>query len=285
MSDQLRNKMYDHEVTPPQGVWEKIAAELNEQKENSSLTSKLYNLEVTPPPSAWEQIKIELEKDEKPIISGSQNVIHILRYAAAILILALMAFGAVRFLRNSYQKKEIATNKNLPYQKDSIRPSEKDTGSTSFDLNEFNETNDDQALEESKHTIAKNNLSPELKRKLANENFRFIPAHYINDQENTGISYLTLSYSDILRSMFGIGPSPEDISDRYIMLKDSDGNFFRVSKKLSDLICCISGEEQDADCKDKLQRWREKIASSPLAPTPGNFMDILSLISSLQNDQ
>ena len=77
----------------------------------------------------------------------------------------------------------------------------------------------------------------------------------------------------------------DDVSDRYIMLMTPDGNFIRMSKKWADLACCVSGEDQDSGCKDQLQRWREKIACAPVAPSPGNFMDILNLISILQNDK
>ena len=74
------------------------------------------------------------------------------------------------------------------------------------------------------------------------------------------------------------------LTDRYIMLMTPDGNIIRMSKKWSDLVCCVSGEEQDADCKDQLKKWQEKMAASSLAPSPGNFMDILSLVNSLDEN-
>jgi hypothetical protein len=59
----------------------------------------------------------------------------------------------------------------------------------------------------------------------------------------------------------------------------------RISKKLSDLFCCVSGEEQDENCTNQLKQWREKIAASPFNPSPDNFMDILDLINSLQDNR
>ncbi len=78
--------------------------------------------------------------------------------------------------------------------------------------------------------------------------------------------------------------SPTNIADRYVMLMTPNG-IVRMSKKLGNLVCCVSGQEQDEDCKDQLKKWQEKIACSPVAPSPGNFMDILSLVSSLNNNE
>lgn len=69
------------------------------------------------------------------------------------------------------------------------------------------------------------------------------------------------------------------------MLMTPDGQFIRMSKKLGDLLCCVSGEEQDPDCIDQMKRWRQKIAISNLTPSPGNFMDILNLVKSLQENR
>ena len=284
MNDQLRNKMYDYEFTPPPGAWENIAAELNEQEKNSGISSKLYHLEVPPPTSAWGQIKESLEKEEVIPVSNPGTVIHILRYAAAVVIFALMIWGAMSLFQTKHGKKETATNRIVPPERDSSTPITNES-SSSYNSGETNEKSDDSALEESKHTVAKNDFSISSKLKLPIESYSSAPALYIENMPDATGNNPTLLYSDILRSLFGIGPSNDDISDRYITLKDPEGNYFRMSKKLSDLICCISGEEQDSECKDKLQRWREKIASSPLAPSPGNFMDILSLITSLQEDK
>ena len=68
------------------------------------------------------------------------------------------------------------------------------------------------------------------------------------------------------------------------MLMTPDGNIIRMSKKLCDLVCCVSGQEQDEGCKSQLKIWQEKMASSSVAPSPGNFMDILNLVSTLQDN-
>jgi hypothetical protein len=56
----------------------------------------------------------------------------------------------------------------------------------------------------------------------------------------------------------------------------------RVSKKLGDIVCCVTGEAEDEDCKDQLKKWQQKMATTTVAP--GNFMDILTLVSSLNDN-
>jgi hypothetical protein len=76
-----------------------------------------------------------------------------------------------------------------------------------------------------------------------------------------------------------------NMADRYVMLLTPDGSIIRMSKKLGDLICCVSGEEQTGDCKDQLKRWQEKLANSTAAPSPANVLDILSLVNSLEDTE
>jgi hypothetical protein len=286
MSSQLQNKMYGYEVKPPEGSWDKIVTALNDKEGTETISSKLYNLEATPPAFAWQQIKNALKKDPKAPVSNPK-VIPYLRYAAAAVIIILLVFGGLRLINNNSGKKEIATNKNTPLIKESTAPSSKESVSAAPLNNspEADDKRDDAALEASKQTVAKNDFPIATRLKLARESYLSAPAHYIENVTDAETNYPNLHYSELLQPLYENESPTEDIADRYIMLKTPDGNFFRMSKKLADLICCISGEDQDANCKDQLQRWREKIACSPLAPSPGNFMDILNLIASLQNDK
>lgn len=281
MSKPAQNKMYDYEVKPPQGLWDKISTALDEKDESHELSSKLYNLEATPPASTWEQIKNELEKKSEPV-STHTIIPYLFRYAAAVVIITLLVFGGIKLFKNN-SNKELAVNKNAGITKDSVTPASVEPTITTSpnSITSTDSKRDDEALEESKRTVAINEFSPRTKMKIARESYLSAPAHYIENSSNPSEN---LHYSYILQPLLA-NETTEDLSDRYIMLKSPDGNFFRMSKKLADLICCITGEEQDAGCKDQLQRWREKIASSPVAPAPGNFMDILSLITSLQNDK
>ena len=96
-------------------------------------------------------------------------------------------------------------------------------------------------------------------------------------------TYEELECSDVNTPVFASGSSSIDMAARYAMLMTPDGNFIRISKKLGDLVCCVSGEEQDDECTDQLKKWRKKIANAPVAPSPGNFMDILDMLHTLKD--
>ena len=78
-------------------------------------------------------------------------------------------------------------------------------------------------------------------------------------------------------------PVEVDLTNRYIVLMTPDGNIIRMSKKLRNLVCCVSGEEVDKDCVDQMKKWREKIANPAATHTPGNFLDLLHMLNSLQD--
>ena len=79
-------------------------------------------------------------------------------------------------------------------------------------------------------------------------------------------------------------PPMTDIADRYIMLMTPDGNIIRMSKKLGNIVCCVSGQEQDKGCADQMKKWREKLASPGANHSSGNVLDILNLINSMKDN-
>jgi hypothetical protein len=66
MSNDLKNKMYNYEVTPPDTSWEYIAHSLDEQSIQKNISEKLYPYEIAPPATAWSNIvnAIDLELSE-----------------------------------------------------------------------------------------------------------------------------------------------------------------------------------------------------------------------------
>jgi hypothetical protein len=56
MSITVQNKILNYEVSPPAGVWEKIADALDESELAHEFPSRLYDAEVIPPVTAWNNI-------------------------------------------------------------------------------------------------------------------------------------------------------------------------------------------------------------------------------------
>ena len=285
MSDESQNKMYNYEVTPPAKVWDKITAALDESELTLKFPSTLYRIEIIPPDTAWDKIRTSLDSAGETTIPEHKRISPFLRYAAAAAIISLIVLGAVKLFTGNKNDQEVA--KIIPPSKDTSSPITTEysniTGNNSITTDELK---DAAALEDSKRMIAKLDVPARNKMRIMADKYFSEPIDLTNrnTELNPGETYRELPYSEeslkeaIAGQEIYINPF-----SRYIILMTPDGNFIRISKKLSDLVCCVSGQEQDEDCKDQLKKWREKIAGSSIAPSPGNFMDILSLINSLQD--
>ena len=300
MSSGPQHKMYDYEVAPPHGVWEKIAAELDESELSQRFPSLLYHSETAPPVQVWQKIASALDEpvlinDYSAKLAGIEvappatawNKIQTslseattapvrrinpwIKYAAAAVFIGFMAWGGLRFLGNGKKGNEIANDNTTQPAQD---PNTANTSSISFqdngiavaDMNaSLEEARNDAALEASKKTYAKLDVGARKNKVQNAAGFYFVPT------QTRGIEF-----DEIEEPL-------DNISSRYIVLMTPDGNIVRMSKKLRDLVCCVSGEAVDQDCVDQMKKWREKIAS-PSTHSPGNFLDILSLVSSLQEN-
>jgi hypothetical protein len=273
MTEEWKNRMYNYEVIPPEKAWEKIATALDDSHISDQFPSVLHDLAVSPPATAWDKIAASLDENV-PSIPRYKRIPAFIRYAAAAVLVAGVAFGSIRLFQAN------KTNKQEPLP---VAKIDKATDKQVLDPQKVQDLQDNLALEESKQTLASIDISPATKKKLVTyhnftrpvtadiETFSFAP-------QNT---YRELDHADITEPVQAVY-TDNNIANRYIMLMTPDGQIIRMSKKLGDLVCCVSGEEQDDDCKDQLYKWRSKIASSP-SHSPGNFLDILNLVNSLQS--
>jgi hypothetical protein len=261
MSDAIRNKMYNMEATPPPGVWDRIAIDLEASDIGSTYRNTLAEMAVTPPTGAWEKISEALAPATPP--APVRRMQPWLKYAAAAALLAALAWGGVYVLNNNKTGTEPVAKtpvtkpvKNIP----PTVPVVPDDIEPAIVSVEEQDARDEAALEESKKTYAKldNNRT---KKKIRNA---------------AGFEF-SLANPDPVVTAEDLDPAK-----RYIVLMTPDGNFIRMSKKWSDLVCCVSGEEQDAECIDQLSKWREKMAHSSQTASPGNFGDIIELVKKLQ---
>lgn len=294
LSHEFPSTLYNAEATPPPAAWEQIVAALDEEKkETYQFASTLYNMEATPPPAAWQ--KIESALDDQP---RRRRVIPLfIRYAAAAVLVGAVAFGAVQLV-NSFNKKDGAgvaqgtgtkptDDGNEPH-KSTASGVEGSTPDKTATVDEDQQTQDDLALENSKGTMASLSLSD--KARMAHEISQYVaadaPAATISSTEKIKpqSTYRDIECAEVSDLGFASYSSTIDMATRYILFKTPDGRMVRISKKLGDLVCCVSGDEVDENCENQLDKWRKKIANSPVAPSPGNFMDILNLVSSLKDN-
>lgn len=262
-------KLQAVEIAPPAYCWNNIAAILDSKGAETAVATKLQKASVVPPAAVWQNIEAALDQEtNQPAQKRSASL---LRYAAAAALIGLLAWGATRLLNNKGEDTPLATQPQPGNNTEQVTTEhtgipEEDIAAISAEA-ALEEARNDAALEASKKTVARLDVSAVQKK--------------IKDVSAFDFAVATEDDDDTIDISTG---RHNDISNRYIVLMTPDGHFIRMSKKLKDLVCCISGEEVDEACLDQLKRWREKILSSSAVHAPGNFADILNLVTSLQDN-
>lgn len=265
---QFPDTLREMTVTPPAHTWEQINYQLDENAGDGKVAEKLYAAEVFPPVTAWQAIEASL--DQPKVLQQPRSAFW--KYAAAALIIGFMGYAAFQFFPSGKQTTTVADTSVIS---DMEASSHTQAGIDAALLHEEtppadinNEERNDAALEASKKTFASLDLSPTQKASLAAYTYE----DYMNPDEVSEHGHLGFAEA--------IAPV-NNKDERYIVLMTPDGHFIRMSKKLSNLVCCVAGEEADKNCESQLEKWRKQMACSD-ASHPGNFMDILSLVNSLQ---
>jgi hypothetical protein len=272
----LQNKILNYEVSPPAGVWKKIEDALDESELANEFPSILYGAEVIPPVSAWHNIANSLDADQEAAPQKQRRISPLFKYAAAAVVIGLLAWGGIRVINKNSGNKELAKQEVIQPEKSSQSPltntivNSTDENIASADNNiSSEEARNDAALEASKKTFAKLDMPVKSRIKEIASGFSFA-----SSLEGDNIP-ATMTNDEIINC---------DLSSRYITLMTPECNIIRISKKLTDLACCVSGEEENNECKDQMKKWREKIVCSPTCHSAGSFMDILGLVDALQDN-
>ena len=261
----LQDKLYNYEQTPPEKAWDKIAAALDESHIADEFPSKLYNAEAVPPAAAWDKIAGALEPAHTPAIAMSKSF-SFFRYAAAALFIGLVAFGIFKWTSGNNNKTNdgiAGVSRNTNNTNNTDLAAKKNTGEVN--TQEVNTQKDNEPIENTTDIGNARVKIPSVKKVKNN--------------------YAITDNTDEVAPIYAYNEHTPNLADRYIMLMTPDGGIIRMSKKWGDLVCCVSGQEQDENCKDQLKKWQEKIACSPITTSPGNFMDILSLVNSLNDTE
>lgn len=278
--NQIQAKLNSIEVIPPAVIWDKLTASMDTTPLINQLGEKLKYAEVIPPSNAWSKINTTLDTVTEAAVPEHRRFAPFLKYAVAASIVGLIAFGALQF----FNKKN--TTQPDVYVKESTTAPEKTNSITSPAKADptplptpeavavtTDDARNDAALEASKKTYAKLD-------KPVSEKLNMATAFYFDNEMPSGTTRGLGDMFDIPEEQ----PIANNSNSRYIMWMTPDGNIIRMSKKLGDLVCCVSGENQDDECMHQLKQWKEKLANAYAGHSPGNFMDVFSLINSLQDN-
>ncbi len=305
MSSDLKNKLSSYEVTPPPAAWDNIAAALDESAignkfpatlRNAAVVppagawthitaaldnnffsadtaAKLYAMEATPPVAAWAAIARSLDAEKEAAIPEHRRFSPFIRYAAAAAVAGLMIWAGTSLLSGKKSSEEPVAKQPVPAEKASPAKTQNLPGSDQV-LSDvaaaLQEARDNEALEESKKVYASVDINT-LHKKAKNNTYNYTdPNEFTAAGGVRGLGFDEDTYYE-----------PPIDAENYVVLMTPDGNFVRMSKKLGEFVCCISGEEQDPDCIEEMSRLREKMVNRPIPHSPGNFMALVSLVSSL----
>jgi len=309
MSEELKKKLFDYEVSPPHSAWAKIVNALEEEV-TAEFPHKLYEAEIAPPNDAWNNIVSALEPVEKEAfpaklhamevpppadiwqkISGAlrdensirtipprKKIIPIIRYAIAASLIAFAAFGVVRLLNQKVDDQGIA--KTVVPQKRSpatIQPGSEQT-SPVHPVPVLSNN-----LPKEPIVLAKTKTA--LKKKPSTSQ-----ASYMTQTPDMAYAVNSSSASDFQQASLrqdvpGNCPLLVD-ADRYLNFMNHDGSLVRVSKKLADAVgCCYNNGTSDEykQCQEQMKIWRDKLSQSSSTPSTDNFMDVLDIIKSAQD--
>ncbi|HKZ65105.1 MAG TPA: hypothetical protein VJ111_02050 [Chitinophagaceae bacterium] len=245
LQNEFPSRLYNIEVVPPATAWQKIIVNLDDKQIQNEFPSRLFNMEVAPPVTAWEKVAAGLYTTTKLADTPIRRLSPIFRYAAAAIFIGAVAYGVIRLSINTNNKEGstvLATDRKDSSRADKTKIA--DTGKTQTPGIKANQT-EDEMLEKSKNLAARSD-------KRAKKTARTIRSSARTAGENNEAE----TDADLSQSIYAYADHIPDISDRYVMLMTPDGNIIRMSKKWGDLLCCVSGEEQDADCKYQLKKWQ-----------------------------
>jgi hypothetical protein len=255
MSSQLQHKLLHYEVQPPEGVWNKIAASL-EEKISLSLSEKLYQYKQDPSPAVWQNIVAQLNtgtSEKTKVVPFYIRYRRPLKYSGAVAIFIFLAVLTSLFISKKTESEVPAEGivRNNNTKKDSAKIPEDSDENTSIQVKESSKP---------ERTIAKSKVS-EGRKEESQTSLSFIENFLPRQAEK----------NEIVRSSIN--------ADKYMMYSDEDGNVIRLPKKIFSAFACPA---EDLICKQRLQQLREKFAASA---TTADFTGLLQILKSLQENQ
>ncbi len=210
--------------------------------------NKMYNYETTPPDGVWKAIAAELDRNDAKVIPMGKKKNRTFYYLAAASV-AVIIFCVIYFTNKSSK----STDENY------TTSSEKIPVDTGVKNNTFITV----PIEEK--TTAKNNDLP-AKHKIEKDN--------TNQKQNKEIQK-EINYNQVATN-----------TSRYITVEGPQGQPVKINSKMATL---IDSSETKISSKPiwnkKINEWREIMKANTLAPTPGNFLDIIELTKSLKDNK
>lgn len=310
----FRQRLYDHEVKPPADGWEKLSAALDAGRQHD-FPARLYEAEQAPPPAMWDRISAAL--DQEPVTATGKSGVApdtatgnadrftvtpltgnpdsadrviletehdrkrrtgvipmVVRYAAAAVLLAAVATTAFFALTDKGDGQAIADQPALTTPPVPVAPAQvvKDSGNNL----PSRPAGAVEGIAASGAAVSNDSAADE--QAADNESRGRVVQVSYNPRRAAPVPE-DLASAQYQNPLYAYDNPAVDIAERYITLMTPDGDFIRMSKKLGPLVCCVTGQEQDDQCRSQIRRLQQELATSPVGQ--GNVLDVLDMVNSL----
>jgi hypothetical protein len=231
--DDVKNKMYNYETTPPEGVWQAIAAELDSD---------------------------EGKKDEAKVIPITKKRNYSFYYIAAASVAVLLFYVILFNNRSSQPAKDqfVVTPNNT----------QNDTATT----------NNDKAIitVPEEEIVAKNDNTTTAN---TDKEITQIKSHKGGPNPDEDNEATKKTEDSVDKNIIASNANPQ-----YITIEGPQGKPVKVSSKMASLIDSSNEKVPPKPIwNKKINEWREIMKGNTLAPTPGNFLDIIELTKTLKD--
>ena len=214
------------------------------------LKNRMYNYEATPPAGVWNAIVTELDGNEAKVIPLKKKKNNTFYYVAAASVV-LILFSVIYFANRSSKSNEQFVS------------STDKANDTSVSNNLI------MTVPAEDKSIAKNSDNANLPKQ--NKSQKGVPNQ---DQPKDRVNN---NDSNLLAN---------NTATRYITIEGPQGQPVKISSKMASL---IDSSETKVLTKPvwhkKIDEWKEIMKTNTLAPTPGNFLDIVELTKSLRDNK
>ncbi|MDH7461814.1 hypothetical protein QEG73_11015 [Chitinophagaceae bacterium 26-R-25] len=278
MSDLLRNKMQQFEATPPKGLWDRIAADLDESTSYKNTSEKLSGYEVTPPPGIFNKIVADLERDLPQKGAPVRKINTTFRWSAAAAILIALSTLGILFFNSSKKETSLATatkSNNLP-----AVPHQRLTNNPP--IVEADDSADDDNDKSVKHLALNKLLRSAHTSNIRNKNTETADVDFVASKPTVQIT------SSNIKSSLSELASKFVLNGNYITVLGPNGELRKMSLKIFNamhshnyaLASNSDGQNtviENTVMEKKFSEWRTKIVQAGYAPNAFNGMDILNL--------
>jgi len=275
---QWTSELYHYESPPPEGSWDRISFELD--NDISGLRKNLREIEEIPPPAVWTSVQKELDS------AYTSNVIRLpwyrraSRWAAAAAIAGILFFAAWMVNSPKYFTPSDIASSIVPAESSAMvsnkqKPAEIIITPPPVSVpSEKSVKADESALSAEPPEYVNVPVYPAAKENKRSSNTAYAS---IDAEIKPGEIKLPQNIHD--KRDYRLMKSIQFHDGNYIQIVSAEGNTTRVSYKLQEMIPAI---RNDVD-NPILNQWKSRLQSSAFVPASVNFFDIADMVGMLSD--